>query len=92
MKHKVLAEFVDLVTGERHFPAPAGAADVLFEPHDDEQRDRLIAAECLAGAPVSRSEQTDPLDHDGNGKPGGSLPGEQSTAARGRRRKGAAED
>lgn len=30
---------------------------------------------------------SDPLDHDGDGKPGGSLPGEQSTAARGARRR-----
>jgi hypothetical protein len=28
-----------------------------------------------------------PLDHDGDGKPGGSLPGEQSTRRRGRPRK-----
>ena len=31
--------------------------------------------------------QRDPLDHDGDGRRGGSLPGEQSTARRGRRRR-----
>lgn len=30
-------------------------------------------------------------DHDGDGKPGGSLPGEDSTVAKGRRKKGKAE-
>lgn len=29
----------------------------------------------------------DPLDHDGNGQPGGSLPGVVSTASKGRRRR-----
>lgn len=32
-------------------------------------------------------EGKSPLDHDGDGKAGGSLKGEQSTAAKGRRRK-----
>lgn len=33
------------------------------------------------------SKCRDPFDHDGDGKPGGSLPGEQSTVAKGRRKK-----
>jgi len=36
----------------------------------------------LADAPAR-----DPLDHDGDGRLGGSLKGEQSTVARGRKRK-----
>lgn len=40
------------------------------------------AVEIVDGEPVKR----DPLDHDGDGRRGGSLPGDQSTRARGRRK------
>ncbi len=83
MQHKVVAEFVDLFTGERYYPAPAGAEPAVFSPHSDDQRARLIAARCLAPEPIT----TDPLDHDGDGARGGSLPGEESTVAKGRRKK-----
>ena len=48
MKHIVKAEFVDQTTGTRYSPALAGAEPTLFKPHDDDQRDRLIAAGCLS--------------------------------------------
>lgn len=44
----------------------------------------LEASELLNPKPAKR----DPLDHDGDGAKGGSLPGAKSTAAKGKRKKG----
>lgn len=52
MKYKVLAEFVDRETGDRYIPAAQGEKPTLFRPHDDEQRERLVAAGVLAGEPT----------------------------------------
>lgn len=57
MKYEVIAEFVDLATGERHSPAPDGEKPVTFEPHDEEQAARLVAARCLR-APEGRASKT----------------------------------
>lgn len=44
--HTVVAEMVDVVTGERKFPGDG------FTPHNDDQEKRLTKAECLKeGAP-----------------------------------------
>lgn len=50
--HTVVAEMVDVVTGERKFPGEG------FTPHDDDQAERLIKADCLKeGAPkVDKTE------------------------------------
>lgn len=45
----------------------------------------LTAEQLLNGKP---GRAPDPLDHDANGRKGGSLSGEQSTARKGRRKKG----
>lgn len=43
-----------------------------------------------AGTPIGLwMKPADPLDHDGDGHKGGSVPGEESTAAKGRRRRAA---
>lgn len=52
------------------------AAKVSFEPLPE-----------VTDATVAEQRVSNPLDHDGDGKPGGSLKGEQSTATKGRRRK-----
>lgn len=46
-KYKVRAEFVDIHTGKRILPG----ADP-FEPHDEDQYDRLVAANCIAAEAV----------------------------------------
>jgi hypothetical protein len=48
-------------------------------PYEEDRIERAV----VAPAP----ERRDPLDHDGDGKPGGSLKGAQSTRAKGARKK-----
>lgn len=52
------------------------------KPHPRAGRQKLI--EAALGEPVP---EPDPLDHDGDGRKGGSLPGPESTAAKGAARK-----
>lgn len=52
-KHDVIAEFVDINTGDRIVPAPVGEEPVQFTPADDAQATRLVDAGCLR-APVAR--------------------------------------
>lgn len=61
MKYAVKAEFVDVCTGTRYVPAILGAEPTLFEPHDDDQRDRLVAARCLHPEPTN-DLPTKPID------------------------------
>lgn len=97
--HQVISEFIDLASGERISPAAEGDEPVTFTPHDQDQAQRLVAAGCLIKASAGKGAGSkepdtpvDPLDHDGDGKSGGSQKGEQSTAAKGRARRQAAED
>ncbi len=54
-----------------------------------EEHDAALAEGWLdADDYIHGKAKADPLDHDGDGKKGGSLKGEESTRARGRRRKG----
>lgn len=48
-EHSVIAELVDIETGERHFP-PSG-----FTPHNEEQAERLIRAGCLSTEPPKKA-------------------------------------
>jgi hypothetical protein len=64
------------------------------EDNDDTDLTTKVADELLGQnravtpteAHAIEAAAPDPLDHDGNGEKGGSLPGEQSTRARGRTR------
>lgn len=71
-----------LRNGERVWLEPGATLEIAkaaikLMPHGVEM------VEPLEQAPAPRN----PLDHDGDGKAGGSLKGEASTAAKGRRRK-----
>lgn len=61
------------------------AAAILLKPHGVEEQGAKASEPRPTPAPTP-----DPLDHDGDGKKGGSEKGDQSTAAKGRRRKGRA--
>ena len=61
MKHEVKSEFVDRVTGERYSPAPRGEKPNLFKPHDEAQRDRLVAAGVISESPTFDLE-TKPIE------------------------------
>lgn len=63
-EHTVIAEMVDVVTGDRKFPNEG------FTPHDDDQAARLIAAGCLKeGSPPKvekAEEETEAAPRTGN--------------------------
>jgi len=72
----------------------AGFGQVHMNPDDPDHAEVEIPAEAVARLVddervVVIDGSLDPLDHDGDGNPGGSLPGEQSTAAKGQRAKAA---
>lgn len=58
-KLEVVAEFVDVKTGDRLVPAAAGEEPVTFTPHDDEQAQRLSAAGCLREPKAKASHEAD---------------------------------
>lgn len=60
--------------------------------HPDEVENFRAGGFEVEGGQSPSASDLDPLDHDGDGQPGGSLPGKQSTAAKGaaKRRKGKA--
>lgn len=79
-----------LRNGERVWLEPGetlemAAAAILLMPHGVEEKGAKASEPRPTPAPTP-----DPLDHDGDGKKGGSVKGEQSTVAKGRRRKGRA--
>ena len=53
-KYPVKSEFVDIHTGRRILPGGDP-----FEPHDDDQYERLVSARCITSDPVAVSV-TDP--------------------------------
>lgn len=61
------------------------ASGVTFDGHEPEEVTDAEAIRRLSGNP--EFEKVDPLDHDGDGEKGGSLPGPKATAKRGRPRK-----
>lgn len=63
------------------------ACGVLFEGNDPSEVTDPAAIARLSRNP--EFDAVDPLDHDGDGEKGGSLPGQQSTVKRGRRKKSA---
>ena len=73
--HTVIAEMVDVETGERKFPGEG------FTPHDDDQAKRLIAADCLKeGAPPKASSTED--DAEKEAKPATAKPAAAKPAAK----------
>jgi hypothetical protein len=67
-----------------------GSALRVWDLHDVDTlivRDELEEREARGRGWTRTPGERHQLDHDGDGAPGGSLSGEQSTARRGRRRK-----
>lgn len=75
---KVAIEMLATLSGDGESWAPGSVLSV-----DAEEAERLIGL----GA-AKRAEQPHPLDHDGDGAPGGSPAGENATRRRGRKAKG----
>lgn len=80
--------YPDGVDAARAGPAYSKRIRDVYEHPDPDQ---LIAGRVLEEAemPAHLVPPPDPLDHDGDGEKGGSLKGEQSTVAKGRRRRAA---
>lgn len=75
-------KFKGRYTGGRNTITYMGCTFDGFEPREVP----ADVATLLANHP--EFEKVDPLDHDGDGKAGGSLPGPKATARRGRKPKG----
>lgn len=60
---------------------------VWLEPGETLEVARAAVKLLPGGLEIEGAATVGPLDHDGDGKKGGSLKGKQSTAAKGRRRK-----
>lgn len=61
--------------------------EINVEDFDPKVHTPLNADEAAAAKPLAEEDEDDPLDHDGDGKAGGSVSGYHATATKGARNK-----